>query len=285
MAALPADGFNCSRLIEMGQQSGHYPIDRRDGEIERLRVQGAAMAPDAAIMLDRIGIGPGWACLDLGCGPAGITPLLTERVGTSGRVVGLDADPVFLEHARRHVAGNVAFVRGDAYHTDLPSGTFDLVHTRFVASTAGEPEALLREAIRLARPGGTVALQEPDMAALNCYPRHPAFDRLKAALEGAFTRVGADIRLAQRLFALVRHAGLEDVQYRPFLVGVRSTDPLVDYLPSTAESLRRTIVDRGLMTEGELDIALAECRAHLRDPDTVFTTYVVAQVWGRTSRA
>jgi hypothetical protein len=83
---------------------------------------------------------------------------------------------------------------------------------------------------------------------------------------------------------MVRHAGLEDVQYRPFLVGVRSTDPLVDYLPSTAESLRRTIVDRGLMTEDELDIALAECRAHLRDPDTVFTTYVVAQVWGRTGR-
>jgi ubiquinone/menaquinone biosynthesis C-methylase UbiE len=277
--------FNSSGLIEMGQQSGHYPIDRRDGEIERLRVQGAAMAPDAAIMLDRIGVGPGWACLDLGCGPAGITPLLSERVGTSGRVVGLDADPVFLEHARGQVSGNVAFVRGDAYHTDLPSGTFDLVHTRFVASTAGEPEALLREAIRLARPGGTVALQEPDMAALNCYPRHPAFDRLKAALEGAFTKVGADIRLAQRLFAMVRHAGLEDVQYRPFLVGVRSTDPLVDYLPATAESLRRTIVERGLMTEGELDTALAECRAHLRDPDTVFTTYVVAQVWGRTSRA
>jgi SAM-dependent methyltransferase len=264
------------------KQSGHYPIERRDGEIERLRVQGAAMAPEAAIMLDRIGVGPGWRCLDLGCGPAGITPLLSERVGTSGRVVGLDADPVFLEHARRQVAGNVEFVQGDVYRTKLPSGAFDLVHTRFVASTAGEPEALLREAIRLTRPGGTVALQEPDMAALNCYPPHPAWDRLKAALEGAFTSAGADIRLAQRLFALVRHAGLEDVQYRPFLLGVRSTDPLVDYLPSTVESLRRTIVDRGLMAESALEIALADCRAHLSNPDTVFTTYVVAQVWGRT---
>jgi hypothetical protein len=143
----------------------------------------------------------------------------------------------------------------------------------------------LREVIRLARPGGTIALQEPDMAALNCYPPQPAWDRLKAALVGAFTSAGADICLAQRLFALVRHAGLEDVQYRPFLVGVRSTDPLVDYLPSTVESLRRTIVDRGLMADGELDAALADCRAHLRNPDTVFTTYVVAQVWGRTAKA
>jgi ubiquinone/menaquinone biosynthesis C-methylase UbiE len=263
-------------------QSGHYPLERRDGEIERLHVQGAAMAPDSAIMLDRIGVAPGWTCLDLACGPGGITALMSERVGKAGRVVGLDADPVFLEHARRHAPRNVAFVLGNAYRSDLPDGGFDLVHMRFVASTAGEPETLLKEAIRLARPGGTVAAQEPDMATLNCYPPHPAWERLKSALEAAFTSVGSDIRLAQRLFALARHAGLEDVQYRPFLLGIRSSDPMADYLPSTVESLRRTIIDHGLLAGGELDTALADCRAHLRDPDTVFTTYAVAQVWGRT---
>jgi SAM-dependent methyltransferase len=266
-----------------GAQSGHYPIERRAGEIERLRIQGATMAPDCAIMLDRIGVGAGWLCLDLGCGPGGITGFLSERVGTVGRVVGLDADPVFLDYARRHAAGNVEFVLGNAYRPDLPDGAFDLVHLRFVASTAGDPETLLREAIRLARPGGTVALQEPDMAALNCHPPHPAWERLKAALQGAFASVGADINLGRRLFALARHAGLAEVQYRPFLVGVRSIDPMNDYLPSTVESLRRMIIERGLMEGGELDAALAACRAHLKNPDTVFTTYVVAQVWGRTA--
>src|SRR5438093_6651561 len=117
-----------------------YPIERRTGEIERLHVQAAAMAPDCAVMLDRIGVNAGWVCLDLGCGPGGITALLSERVGQSGRVVGLDADPVFLDHARRQVLDNVEFVTGDAYRTDLPGGTFDLVHMRFVASTAGGPE-------------------------------------------------------------------------------------------------------------------------------------------------
>ena len=80
----------------------------------------------------------------------------------------------------------------------------------------------------------------------------------------------------------MRHAGLEDVQYRPFLLGIRSSDPMVDYLPSTVESLRSTIVERGLMAGSELDATLADCRSHLRKPDTVFTTYTVAQVWGHT---
>src|SRR5262245_43405093 len=159
----------------------NYPIERREGEIERLHIQGAAMAPDCAIMLERIGVGPGWACLDLGCGPGGITDLLSARVAPVGRVVGLDAEPIFLDHARGHAATNVEFVVGDAYHTKLPSHAFDLVHMRFLGSTAGNPEGLLSEAIRLARPRRFVATQEPDMATLECYPPHPAWDRLKSA--------------------------------------------------------------------------------------------------------
>ena len=90
-----------------------YPIERRAGEIERLHIQAAAMAPDCSIMLDRIGVNAGWRCLDLGCGPGGITALLSECVGPAGRVVGFDADEAFLEHARRTAAPNVMFVAGD----------------------------------------------------------------------------------------------------------------------------------------------------------------------------
>ena len=67
--------------------TGHYPIERREGEIERLHIQSAAIAADCEIMLERIGVGEGWACLDLGCGPGGITALLCARVGKSLVVV------------------------------------------------------------------------------------------------------------------------------------------------------------------------------------------------------
>jgi SAM-dependent methyltransferase len=261
--------------------SGHYPIEHRAGEIERLRIQAEGMGPDTCTMLDRIGVAPGWACLDIGCGPGGITNLLSDRVGSSGRVVGLDMDEQFLAHARKNAPANVEFRRGDAYGSDLPASAFDLVHMRFVASTAGDPERLIREAMRLVRVGGMVALQEPDGSTLNCHPPHPAWDQLKAALLGAFAGVGADLTLARRLYTLAREGGLADVQYRPFLIGVRSIDSMVDYLPSTVESLRGTVLKLGLLTEADLASALAACRKHLHDPGTVFTMYTVAQVWGR----
>jgi SAM-dependent methyltransferase len=262
--------------------SGSYPLEHRSGEIERLHVQSRAMAPDTVAMLDRFGPMAGWACLDIGCGPGGITDLLSARVGASGRVIGLDMNTEFLEHARYNAAKNVEFRRGDAYGTDLPAGTFDLVHMRFVASTAGSPERLLTEAARLARPGGIVALQEPDGSTLNCYPPHPAWERLKSALLGAFKGVGADLELARTLYFLVQQSGLRDVQYRTALLGVRSTDPMIDYLPSTVESLRAAILKLGLLSESDLAAALTDCRAHLVKPGTSFTMYTVAQVWGRT---
>ena len=92
------------------------------------------------------------------------------------------------------------------------------------------------------------------------------------AAEGRYSEAVQSCQLAEELGA---------TSFRPFLLGVRATDPMVDYLPAVVESLRGTILGKALMSEGKLSNALATCRAHLRNPDVVFTSYTVAQVWGR----
>ena len=67
----------------------------------------------------------------------------------------------------------------------------------------------------------------------------------------------------------------------PCFVGVRSGDPWQDYLPATVESLRARVVERGLIAEEAFGATVAACRAHLANPDTVFTCFTVVQVWGR----
>ena len=265
--------------------SGNYPLEPREGEEERLRIQAEAMRFDAAIMLDRVGVSEGWRCLDLGCGASGITDLLSDRAGASGSVVGLDSDRTLLKAARAWAEtkgmANTEFVEGNAYATKLPDESFDFVHIRFLLGTAGQPVRLLREARRLTRPGGVLAIGEPDAGMLNCYPLHPAWNRLKKLLIDGFSAAGADLTLGSRAYSLMLAQGLDDVVYRPFIVGVRNFDPMVDYLPQTIESIRNTLLKQGLTNSKELDELIAECRNHLADPNTVFTTYLVAQVWGR----
>jgi len=125
--------------------SGKYPIASADSdEVRRLKLQHDAWRDAAEWLLDTIEVQPGWRCLDLGSGPEGLTNMLSERVGPSGHVTGLD----FRED----------FIQGDAYATGLPDASFDLVHMRFLASTAGGGEVLAEEAERLLRPGGVLVM-------------------------------------------------------------------------------------------------------------------------------
>ena len=143
---------------------------------------------------------------------------------------------------------------------------------RFLASTAGMPDRLVAEAWRLTRPGGFVAAQEADFSTLRCFPPDPAWTTLVAAYRACFPFTDDDPE-AHRVYRLMRAAGLDDVGYRPVLVGVRSGDAWQDYLPATVESLRPSILGAACFAGGGLDAALAACRAHLAEPDTVFTAF------------
>jgi ubiquinone/menaquinone biosynthesis C-methylase UbiE len=173
---------------------------------------------------------------------------------------------------------------GDVFHTGFPAESFDLVHSRFVLSNVGNPEGLLEECTRLTRPGGCVAFQEADISTLNCYPSHPAFEQLKRAFAEVFSQSAGNPQFAHTLYQMLRQAGLENVRYRPFLVGFRSSDGMADYLPATMESLRSALVEKHL-TATELDALIADCRAHLAHPGTVSTYHTVVQVWGTKRRA
>ena len=74
--------------------------------------------------------------------------------------MGLDRDPALVDRARAlATAGgltNVDVVGGDARHTELPSSTFDLVHTRTLLVNIPDPAEVVTEMTRLARPGGWV---------------------------------------------------------------------------------------------------------------------------------
>ena len=110
----------------MPARSGQYPIARRAGEIERLRIQAAAMEFDAGVLLDRIGVGPGWRCLDLGCGPGGILHAAERPGGRRGarRRAGRRPGPAGGRPGRGSEAqrlSNVELVEGDAYRSGLPA--------------------------------------------------------------------------------------------------------------------------------------------------------------------
>jgi 2-polyprenyl-3-methyl-5-hydroxy-6-metoxy-1,4-benzoquinol methylase len=262
-----------------------YPLVASPAEIERLRIQAESLSDEAAIMLNRIGIQPGMACLDLGCGAGGITDLLSARVGSAGRVLGVDVEEFSLAAARvwadRLGLANVSFRAGSIFANDLAPESFDLVHLRYVITTIGRHEEVVRSALRLVKPGGALALQEADSDGIQCFPDNATFTHLRDVLASVFAGIGGDTFAGRQVFRLLCDAGLSDVDVRVCTARSRSTDDLVDYVPQTVLSVRQTIRELGLMADGEIDYAIAEVRAHLSDPKTITTTSTVFQAWGR----
>jgi ubiquinone/menaquinone biosynthesis C-methylase UbiE len=250
-----------------------YSLGSNTAESSRLQRQADELLAANTALVDRTPLGAGEAAIDLGCGPRGILELLSERVGSSGRVVGVDADPRHVAMAAEMLATrklvNVEVLLGDARNTHLPSSSFDVVHARTLLINVPQPLQVVEEMVRLAKPGGWVLSLEPDCESSICYPAHPAYERLVGMFPPVFTRNGADWRIGRRVAELYRSAGLVDVQVEAqadaYPCGHSRRTIVLDLI----RSMRSHVVELGLATDVELDELFVAALAHLDKPDTV----------------
>lgn len=109
--------------------------------------------PGRTAAIARLDLQPGERVVLVGIGTGLDLPLLPRQV----EVTGIDISPAMLARARdraRALHLDVDLREGDAAHTGLPSGGHDAVVLHLVLSVVPDPRAVLREAMRLLRPGG-----------------------------------------------------------------------------------------------------------------------------------
>lgn len=282
----------------MSRQPGHkrgrpreapaYALGSDPAERDRLRRQSEELRAQSSALLDHTGIGEGWAAIDLGCGPSGILELLAARVGSAGRVVGLDFNPDNVALAKQLAyerrLSNVDVVQGDARHTGLPGSSFDLAHCRTLLINVPEPEGVVAEMARLVRPGGWVAASEPDIPMTVCYPRLEAWDRMAQLFRQSVTSDGADEAIGRRLPELFRQAGLVDVGVDASMKVYPHGHSRRTVRADLFRTLRGKIVARGMADAAELDDIDRAVRTHLDDPQTL-VVHTAFLAWGRKPAA
>jgi hypothetical protein len=139
--------------------------------------------------------------------------------------------------------------------------------------------------VRLARPGGWVASQEPDCGYSLCYPPLAGWDRLCELFRVGIGRTGADPRIGRRLPELYRDAGLAGIEVQCHGPAYPAGHSRRTVIPDLVRSLRPMICELGLSDARELDDLDRAVREHLADPRTVMMPHLLVATWGRKPAA
>lgn len=181
----------------------------------------------------------GGEVLEVGCGTGAVTAALAERSDIT-RVVGIDPSPVFIEAAQDR-STDATFEIGDALSLPYEDNAFDVVVFHTVLCHVPEADLALREATRVVRRGGSVAVFDGDYCSttLSLSPDDPL---APCALEYMASNCH-DLWFMRSCPARLRRAGLEVVS--SLLHGF--TDP--DYFLPFAERAVDLHLELGRTTE------------------------------------
>ena len=228
------------------------------GEQQRLKLMSALLDSVELAHLDRLGVGPGWRCLEVGCGNGSIAEALARRVAPTGCVVASDID---IRYVQALQAPCLEVRRLDVLHDRIEENYYDLVVARALLHHVTPADYALDRMIKGLKPGGVLLSVEPDM--LPCTVAEP--DSMKLFWQGWLkwsVEAGIDYFIGRKIPAWLDTFELEDIVGEGYCPQFNGTSKWAEYWTQSIHELAPALLKSGHTTEESLD----EFYSRYRDP-------------------
>jgi ubiquinone/menaquinone biosynthesis C-methylase UbiE len=154
---------------------------------------------------------PGETVLDLGSG-AGFDGFLAARqVGRTGRVIGVDMTPEMVSKARELAKteeySNIEFRLGEIENLPVADSSVDVIMSNCVINLSPDKSRVFREAYRVLRPGGRLAISDVIATA-------PLPEAVRNDLALYSSCIGGAVTIAE-IETMLGESGFRDIRIQP----------------------------------------------------------------------
>jgi ubiquinone/menaquinone biosynthesis C-methylase UbiE len=269
----------------MKTNTSDYLLGANQTEFERLQFQHSVWRANTNAFFDRLGVGKGWHCLDVGAGPGFVAIDLRERVGEEGSVTALEPSALFLEYLVEQVKknnwSNLHLINSTVEEAELPQQRYDLIFARWVIAFVAQPENFFQRLLVTLKPGGIIAFQDYYYEGLSLFPRGGAFDGMADVVRAYYNSVGGDPYITGKIPVWFRQHNLTTIDFTPHTYAGGPKSPIFEWAHRFFSTHIQQMVEQELMTQSRGDAMLADWLAHYNNPDALFFSPIVVDVAGR----
>jgi SAM-dependent methyltransferase len=243
------------------------------GEQERLSLMSELLDPMHQSHIEKLGLRPGWRCLEIGCGNGSISKWLATHVGPGGIAVAADLDPQLA--AADHMP-NLETRRVDIMGEPLEEDTYDLVTARALLHHLHSPSLAIERMAAALKPGGVLISIEPEFLPVSV--AQP--EALRAFWQGWLkwsVAAGIDYSLGRKMPGILTVNGLLEVGAEGHTAYFQGGSPWANYWTQTLRELGAEIVAAGYLTEK----MLTEFYTFFSDAQLWTSVVTMVATWGR----